>query len=89
MPYPTCIPYIILEINIRKKKVVDQKIANKLEFKEGEQLKHKVDTIIDSIVFAKEATDSRPSKLYFLIYQKRETHAEDIWELVKGIFYLK
>lgn len=89
MPYATCIPYIILEINIRKKKVVDQKIANQLEFKEGEWLKHKVDIIIDSIVFAKEATDSRSSRLYFLIYQKRETYAEDIWEPVKGIFYLK
>lgn len=41
------------------------------------------------MIFAKEAIDSRPPRLYYLIYQKRKTHAKDTQELIKKISYLR
>ena len=80
---------LLLEKDVTKKEVVDQKIANQLEFKEGKQLEQEVDSIIDSMVFAEEAIDNRPPGLYYLIYWKSETHVEDTWEPVEEVFHLQ
>ena len=58
----------LLKKNVIKKEALVQKIADQLEFKEGEHPEHKIDSIIDSMVFAKEAIDGRPPELYYLIY---------------------
>ena len=59
---------LLLEENITKREAVDQKIANQFEFEEGEQPEQEVDSIIDSMVFAKKAIDSRLPELYYLIH---------------------
>lgn len=41
------------------------------------------------MVFPKEVVDSRPPELYYLFYWKKKTHAEDTWESVKKVFYLR
>ena len=80
---------LLLEKDIIRRKAVDQKIANQLELKERKQPEQEVDSIIDSMVFVKEAIDSKPLGLYYLIYWKGETHAEDTWEPVEGISHLQ
>lgn len=80
---------LLLEKNITRRGAVYQKITNQLEFKKREQPKLEIDSIIDNIVFAKEAVNSRPQELYYLIYGKRKTHAKDTWETVKEVFYLQ
>lgn len=40
------------------------------------------------MVFAKEATNDRRPRLYYLIYQKDGTHAKDTWEPIKEFFCL-
>ncbi len=67
----------LLERDVTRREAVDQKIADQLEFEEGEKPEQKVDSIIDSIVFAKEAIDGRPLGLYYLIHWKKKTNAED------------
>lgn len=49
---------LLREKNIIRKKVVDQKIADQLEFKKKKQLEQEDDSIIDSTVFGKETVDS-------------------------------
>lgn len=44
---------------------------------------------MDSMVFVKEIVDSRPLGLYYLIYWKKKTYAEDIWEPIGGIACLR
>ena len=41
------------------------------------------------MIIAKEAIDRRPPGLYYLIYWKKKTHAEDTWESVKRVFHLR
>lgn len=41
------------------------------------------------MVFAEEAIDGRPPRLYYLIHWKGETHAEDTWEPVEEIAHLR
>ena len=41
------------------------------------------------MIFAEEATDGRPPRFYYLIHWKIKTHAEDTWERVEGICYLR
>ena len=60
-----------------KKRNGNQKIANQLKFEERKQLKYEVDLIINSMVFAKEAIDSGPSELYYLIHWKRKMYVKD------------
>ena len=79
----------LLERDVTRKEAVVQKIADQLEFEEGEQPEQEIDSIIDSLIFAKEAIDSKPPGLYYLIHWKRETHAEDTWESVKEISHLR
>lgn len=66
-----------LEKDITDREIVDQKIANQLEFEKKEQLKQAVVSIMDGIVFAKEIVDDRLPELYYLIHWKRETHVKD------------
>lgn len=40
------------------------------------------------MIFAEKAVDNRLLRLYYLIYWKRETYAENTWELVKGVSHL-
>ena len=79
---------LLLKRSVTRKEAVDQKIANQLKFVEGEQLEQEVDLIMDSMVLAEKAVHDRPPGLYYLIHSKIETHAEDNWELVKGVSYL-
>ena len=58
----------LLERDVIRREAVDQKIANQLKFKEGEQPEQKVDLILDNMVFAMEAIDGRLLGLYYLIY---------------------
>ncbi len=67
----------LLERDITRREAVDQKIADQLEFEEGEQPEQEVDSIIDSMVFVEEAIDGRPLGLYYLIHWKGVMHAED------------
>lgn len=69
----------LLERHITRRGAVDQKIADQLEFEEGEQLEQEVDSIMDSMVFAEKAVDCRPPGLFYLIHWKGGTHAEDTW----------
>lgn len=80
---------LLLERDVTRREMVDQKIANQLEFEEEKQPEQEVDSIIDRMVFAERAIDGRLPALYYLIPWKRETHTEDNWEPVKGIFYLR
>lgn len=79
----------LLERDVTRREAVDQKIADQLEFEEGEQPEQEVDSIMDSMVFAEEAIDGRPPGLYYLIHWKGETHVEDTWEPVEGIAHLR
>ena len=58
----------LLERDVTRREAVDQKIANQLKFEEGEQSKQKVDSIIDSMVFAEEAINNKLLGLYYLIH---------------------
>lgn len=58
----------LLETDVTRREVVDQKIADQLEFEEGEQPEQEIDSIMDSMVFAEEAIDSRLPGLYYLIH---------------------
>ena len=80
---------LLLERNVTRREAVDQKIANQLEFEEREQSEQEADSIIDSMVFAEEAVDSRPPELYYPIYKKGKTHLEDTWEPVEGVSHLR
>lgn len=79
----------LLERDVTRREAVDQKIADQLEFEEGERPEQEVDSIIDSMDFAEEAIDGRPPGLYYLIHWKGETHAEDTWEPVEGVSHLR
>lgn len=68
MIYLSYISYFILQKNIIRIKMVDSKIANKLQLEKRKQLEHKINSIIDYIALAKEVIDSRLSGLYYLIY---------------------
>lgn len=46
---------LLLEKDFTRREAVDQKIADQLEFEEGEDPEQEVDSIIDSMVFAEEA----------------------------------
>ena len=81
--------YRSLERDVTRREAVDQKIADQLQFEEGEQPEQGVDSIIDSMVFAEEAIDGRPPRLYYLIHWKRETHREDTWEPMEGVAHLR
>ena len=59
---------LLLKRDVIRREAVNQKIANTLEFEEGEQPEQEADSIMDSMVFAEEAVDSRPPGLYYLIY---------------------
>lgn len=89
MPDKWCIHHgfhiLLLERDFTKKEAIDQKIANRLKFEEGKQQEQEVDSIMDNMVFAKEAVDGKPLGLYYLIHWKKETHIEDTWESVKGV----
>lgn len=61
--------YILLfKKNVTKKELIVKKIANQFEFKNKKQPEQKVDFIIDYMIFAKEAINSRLLELYYLIY---------------------
>ena len=47
---------------------MDQKIDDQLEFEKSKQPEQRVDSIMNSIVFAEEAIDGRPNGLYYLIH---------------------
>ena len=79
----------LLEKDVKKREAVDQKIADQLKFEEEEQREQEVDSIMESMVFVEEAIDGRPLGLYYLIHWKRETHAEDTWEPIKGTAHLR
>ncbi len=57
-----------LKRDVTRKKVVDQKIADQIEFEKRKQPEQKVDLIMHSIVFAKEAIDDRLPWLYYVIH---------------------
>lgn len=59
---------LLLEKNVTRREIIDQKLANKLKFEKEEQPEQKVDLILDSIVFAKKTVDSKPPELYYLIH---------------------
>ena len=65
--YPV-LQVLLLERDVIRREVVDQKIADQLEFEERKQLEQKLDLIKDSMVFAEEAVDSGPPGLYYLIH---------------------
>ncbi len=67
----------LLKGGVTRMETIDQKIADQLEFEERKQPKRKVDLIMDSMVFAQEAFDSRPPRLYYLIQRKGERNTED------------
>ena len=67
----------LLERDITRREVVDQKIANQLKFEKRKQPEQEVDSIVNRMIFAEEAVDGRPPGLYYLIHWKRKTHAED------------
>ena len=79
----------LLEQDVTRKEAVDQKIADQLEFKEGELPEQEVDSIMNSMVFAEKAVDGRLPELYYLIHGKGRIHAEDTWEPVEGIAHLR
>ena len=79
----------LLKKDVTRREAVDQKIANQLEFEEGEHPEQEVDSIMNSMVFAVEAVDGRPPGLYYLIHWKGETHVENTWEPVEGIAHLR
>ena len=79
----------LLEGAVTRKEGVDQKMANKLEFEEGEVLDQEVDSIIDRMVFTQQTIDDQLPRFYYLIYWKRETYAEDTWKPVEGIAHLQ
>lgn len=82
--------YILLfKRDVTRRKAIDQKITNQLKFEEGEQLEQEIDSILDSMVFAKEAVNGRPPRLYYLIYRKKKTHIENTWEPVEKVSYLQ
>ena len=59
---------LLLKKDGTRRKAVDQKIADQFKFEEGEYSKQEVDSIMDSMVFAKEVIDGRLLELYYLIY---------------------
>ena len=80
---------LLLERVVTRREVLYQKIANQLEFEEGEQPEQKVDFIMDSMVFGEVVVDSLSPGLYYPIYTKGETHTEDTCELIEKIAHLQ
>ena len=80
---------LLLERDVTRREAVDQKIANQLKFEEGEQPEQEIDLILDSMIFAEKAVNSRPPRLYYLIYWKGETYSEDTWEPIETVFHLR
>ena len=89
MADPSCVPRFALGKRRYKKGGGKFKIADQLEFEEGEQPEQEEDSIMDIMVFAEEAVDGRPPGLYYLIHWKGERHAEYTWEPVEGIAHLR
>ncbi len=79
----------LLEKDVTRRKTIDQKIADQFEFEKREQQEQKVYSIVDGMVFAKKTIDGRSFGLYYLIYWKRETYAEDTLEPVEGFAHLQ
>lgn len=59
---------MLLEKDVIRRVVIDQKIVDQFEFKEREELEHEENSIINSMVFAKEAIDDRLPRFYYLIH---------------------
>lgn len=68
---------------------IDQKIADQLKFEEKDQPEQKINSIMDSQIFAKKAIDDRLPKLYYLIHQKGEIYAKNTQEPIKEIAHLR
>lgn len=79
----------LLKKNIIKKKVIDQKIVDQFQLKEKKLPKQEVDSIIDSIVFAKKPINTKSSEFYYFIYWKKKTYAKNTQKFVKKVVYLQ
>ncbi len=53
------------------------KIVDQLQFEKKRQAKQRIDSITNSMVFAEEVMNSKPSKLHYFIYWERKTYAEN------------
>lgn len=59
---------LFLQKKVTRGETIDQKIVDQLQFEKKEQAKQEIDSIMNSIVFAEEVIDSKPSRLYYFIY---------------------
>ncbi len=65
------------------------KSANQLKFVKGKKPESRMNSIIDSMVFAQKAIEDKPSGLDYFIIWKKERYAEDTWKPVQWIAYLR
>ena len=79
----------LLERDTTRREVVDEQMAEQLEFEDDDMQEYEVECIRDSAVYAKEAEDGRPAGLYYLVHWKGYPDAEDTWEPVAGVKHLR
>ena len=79
----------LLERDTTRREVVDEQMAEQLEFEDDDIQEYEVECIRDSAVYAKEAEDGRPAGLYYLVHWKGYPDAEDTCEPVAGVKHLR
>ena len=80
----------LLEQDITRKRRVDKKIAEQLEFEAGgDNEEYKVESICDSTVYARESEASHLPGLYYLVSWKGYPEDESTWEPASAVQHLR
>ena len=80
----------LLEKDITRKRRVDEKIAEQLEFEAGgDNEEYEVEGICNSVVYAKESEAGHLPGLYYLVSWKDYLEDESTWEPASAVQHLR